>query len=98
MDVAVGKVVYTPILSETGGFRSDLTIMRLEENVFRVVTGGAHGMADLKWFKDRMPADAAVVDLTTAYTTIGIWGPRAREIVQSITRAGPRCRSSCRRW
>ena len=87
MDVAVGKVVYTPILSETGGFKSDLTIMRLEANVFRVVTGGAHGMADLKWFKDRMPADAAVVDLTTAYTTIGIWGPRARDIVQSVTRA-----------
>jgi glycine cleavage system aminomethyltransferase T len=61
--------------------------MRLEENVFRVVTGGAHGMADLKWFKDRMPADAAIVDLTTAYTTIGIWGPRARDIVQSVTRA-----------
>jgi glycine cleavage system aminomethyltransferase T len=86
MDVALGKVVYTPILSETGGFKSDLTIMRLEANVFRVVTGGAHGMADLKWFRDHMPADAAIVDLTTAYTTIGVWGPRARDIVQSVTR------------
>jgi len=87
MDVPLGRVVYTPVLSETGGFKSDLTIMRLEENVFRVVTGGAHGMADLKWFKDHMPADAAIVDLTTAYTTIGVWGPRSRDIVQSITRA-----------
>jgi glycine cleavage system aminomethyltransferase T len=86
MDVPLGRVVYTPILSETGGFKSDLTIMRLERNVFRVVTGGAHGMADLKWFKDHMPADAAVVDLTTAFTTIGVWGPRARDIVQSLTR------------
>ncbi len=86
MDVAVGKVVYTPILSETGGFKSDLTIMRLEEHVFRVVTGGAHGMADLKWFRDHMPADAAIVDLTTAYTTIGVWGPLARDIVGSVTR------------
>jgi glycine cleavage system aminomethyltransferase T len=34
-----------------------------------------------------MPADAAVVDQTTAFTTIGIWGPRARDIVQSVTRA-----------
>jgi glycine cleavage system aminomethyltransferase T/glycine/D-amino acid oxidase-like deaminating enzyme len=86
MDVPVGRVVYTPVLSEAGGFKSDLTIMRLEDQVFRVVTGGAHGMSDLKWFKDHLPANAAVVDLTTAYTTIGIWGPRARDIVSAVTR------------
>jgi glycine cleavage system aminomethyltransferase T/glycine/D-amino acid oxidase-like deaminating enzyme len=86
MDVAVGKVVYTPVLSQEGGFKSDLTIMRLEANLFRVVTGGAHGMSDLKWFRDHMPADAAIVDQTTAFTTIGVWGPRARDIVQSVTR------------
>src|SRR5215208_3801442 len=47
MDVAIGRVVYTPILTPSGGFRSDLTIMRLGDEQFRVVTGGAHGMADL---------------------------------------------------
>ena len=87
MDVPVGRVVYTPVLSPTGGFKSDLTIMRLEKNTFRVVTGGAHGMADLKWFKDHLAENAALVDQTTAFTTIGIWGPRARDIVQAITRA-----------
>ncbi len=87
MDVPVGRVVYTPVLSNAGGFKSDLTIMRLEDQVFRVVTGGAHGMSDLKWFRDHLPADAAIVDLTTAYTTIGVWGPRARDIVASVTRA-----------
>jgi glycine cleavage system aminomethyltransferase T/glycine/D-amino acid oxidase-like deaminating enzyme len=87
MDVPVGKVVYTPVLSQVGGFKSDLTIMRLGRNVFRVVTGGAHGMSDLKWFRDHLADDAALVDQTTAYTTIGIWGPRSRDIVQSITRA-----------
>jgi glycine cleavage system aminomethyltransferase T/glycine/D-amino acid oxidase-like deaminating enzyme len=87
MDVAVGKVVYTPVLSQVGGFKSDLTIMRLGRNHFRVVTGGAHGPSDLKWFRDHLDEDASLVDLTTAYTTIGIWGPRARDIVQSITRA-----------
>ena len=54
----VGQVVYTPVLSETGGFKSDLTVMRLAKDHFRVVTGGAHGMADLKWFKDHLAADA----------------------------------------
>jgi glycine cleavage system aminomethyltransferase T/glycine/D-amino acid oxidase-like deaminating enzyme len=87
MDVPAGRVVYTPVLGESGGFKSDLTIMRLEADVFRVVTGGAHGMSDLKWFRDHLAPDAALIDLTTAYTTIGIWGPRARDIVASITRA-----------
>lgn len=87
MDVAVGRVVYTPILSENGGFKSDLTIMRLGYNHFRVVTGGAHGMADKKWFSDQLPSDgsAQIVDLTSAFTTIGVWGPRARDILASIT-------------
>ncbi len=88
-DVAPGRVIYTPVLDERGGFRSDLTVMRLAHDRYRVVTGGAHGMVDLKWFADRMPADgtAHVVDLTTAYTTVGVWGPRARDIVASITDA-----------
>ena len=55
MDVAVGRVVYTPVLSPGGGFRSDLTIMRLGDEEFRIVTGGAHGMADRKLFSDQLP-------------------------------------------
>ncbi|MEI6373131.1 MAG: FAD-dependent oxidoreductase [Actinomycetes bacterium] len=89
MDVAVGKVVYTPVLSPKGGFKSDLTIMRLGDEHFRVVTGGAHGMGDLKWFRDQCPEDgsAQVTDLTSSMTTLGIWGPKARDIVQSLTKA-----------
>ncbi len=89
MDVAVGRVVYTPVLAANGGFVSDLTVMRLGWDHFRVVTGGAHGMVDLKWFKDLCPADggAQVQDLTNSYTTLGIWGPNARTIMQSITGA-----------
>jgi glycine cleavage system aminomethyltransferase T/glycine/D-amino acid oxidase-like deaminating enzyme len=87
-DVPLGRVVYTPVLDERGGFRSDLTVMRLAHDRFRVVTGGAHGMVDRKWFADRMPADgsASVVDLTSAFTTIGLWGPRARDLLGELTR------------
>jgi glycine cleavage system aminomethyltransferase T/glycine/D-amino acid oxidase-like deaminating enzyme len=87
MDVAVGRVVYTPVLAANGGFKSDLTIMRLGRNHFRVVTGGAHGMADKKWFSDQLPSDgsAQIVDQTSAFTTIGVWGPLARKILASIT-------------
>jgi glycine cleavage system aminomethyltransferase T/glycine/D-amino acid oxidase-like deaminating enzyme len=87
MDVAVGRVVYTPVLSPSGGFKSDLTIMRLADEQFRVVTGGAHGMADLKWFADHLPADgsAQAHDLTSAWCTLGLWGPRARDILANVT-------------
>ena len=87
MDVPVGRVVYTPVLSPNGGFKSDLTIMRLGDDHFRVVTGGAGGMADKKWFRDHLPADgsAQLVDLTTAMSTIGLWGPRARDILAAVT-------------
>jgi glycine cleavage system aminomethyltransferase T len=87
MDVPVGRVVYTPVLSPSGGFKSDLTIMRLGEEHFRVVTGGAHGMSDRKWFGDHLPASgtAQIADLTSALTTIGLWGPRARDILSGAT-------------
>ena len=87
MDVPVGRVVYTPVLSPGGGFKSDLTIMRLGDDLFRVVTGGAHGMADRKLFVDALPDDgsASLVDVTTAWTTIGVWGPKARDILSSVT-------------
>jgi glycine cleavage system aminomethyltransferase T len=86
MDVPVGRVVYTPVLSPGGGFKADLTIMRLADDVFRVVTGGAHGMADRKWFSDHLPDDGAgLVDQTSAWCTLGLWGPRARDILSSVT-------------
>jgi glycine cleavage system aminomethyltransferase T len=61
--------------------------MRLGEQQFRVVTGGAHGQADLKWFADQLPADgsAQVHDLTSAWCTLGLWGPRARDILSALT-------------
>jgi glycine cleavage system aminomethyltransferase T/glycine/D-amino acid oxidase-like deaminating enzyme len=87
MDVAIGRVVYTPVLGPRGGFKSDLTIMRLGDQHFRVVTGGAHGMADLKWFRDHLPADgtAQIFDLTSSWCTLGLWGPLARDILAATT-------------
>jgi glycine cleavage system aminomethyltransferase T/glycine/D-amino acid oxidase-like deaminating enzyme len=87
MNVDSGRVVYTPLLTPSGGFKQDLTIMRLSDDTFRVVTGGAFGMSDLKWFADHLPQDgsAQVHDQTNAWTTIGLWGPRARDILTSVT-------------
>ena len=76
-----------PVLDAKGGFRSDLTVMRLGDDHFRVVTGGAHGMADRAWFAGHLPEDGAttLTDLTDDVSTIGIWGPRARDILASLT-------------
>jgi glycine cleavage system aminomethyltransferase T/glycine/D-amino acid oxidase-like deaminating enzyme len=87
MDVALGRVVYTPLLTPRGGFKQDLTIMRLGAEKFRVVTGGAYGMSDLKWFADHLPRDGSgqIHDQTSAWCTLGLWGPRARDILSSVT-------------
>jgi glycine cleavage system aminomethyltransferase T/glycine/D-amino acid oxidase-like deaminating enzyme len=87
MDVPVGRVVYTSLLNVAGGIKADLTVMRLGHNHFRVVTGGFDGMRDKKWFTDHLPADgsAQLADLTSTWATIGVWGPRARDLVQSVT-------------
>ena len=85
MNVANGRVVYTPVLAPGGGFKSDLTIMKMDDDRFRVVTGGAHGMADMKWFRDHCPDGTRIEDHTSAVCTVGLWGPRARDILSSIT-------------
>ncbi len=87
MDVKHGRVVYTPILTPSGGFRADLTIMRLGDDHFRVVTGGGSGMADRKWFADHLTEDgtAQIFDLTSSWCTLGLWGPRARDVLAGIT-------------
>lgn len=86
-DVAVGKVIYTPVLDPRGGFKSDLTVMRLGDDHFRVVTGAAHGPADRKWFGDHVPADGTTALRARAdeVVTIGLWGPAARSILSSLT-------------
>ena len=87
LDVADGRVVYTSWLDEAGGFKADLTIMRLGETHFRIVTGGAHGMADKQWVLDHLPEDgsAQLSDLTSAWTTVGMWGPRARDVLAAAS-------------
>jgi len=89
VEVAPGRTVYTPLLDPAGGILADLTIMRLAHDRFRVVTGGGMGMRDRKIFADGMPADgsAQVHDATDQWTTFGLWGPRARDVLASVTSA-----------
>jgi glycine cleavage system aminomethyltransferase T/glycine/D-amino acid oxidase-like deaminating enzyme len=89
VNVPIGRVVYTSLLNPAAGIKADLTVMRLGANHFRVVTGGLDGPRDKKWFLDHLPEDGAVqlTDLTSSWATLGVWGPRARQLLASISDA-----------
>ena len=86
VDVPVGRSVYTPLLTPHGGFRGDLTIMRLGEQHFRVITGAFDGGRDKYWFTRYMPTDGSVTftDRTSGICTIGVWGPNAEATMAKI--------------
>src|SRR3990170_3571224 len=87
MDRPAGKVIYTSMLNDRGGIVCDLTVTRLGPDRFLVVTGDGVGMHDLAWIRSHLPADGSVhvVDVTSAYACVGLWGPKARELVQRVS-------------
>ncbi|MEX0983812.1 MAG: FAD-dependent oxidoreductase [Actinomycetota bacterium] len=87
IDRPVGTVVYTAMLTPRGGIRCDLTVTRHEEDVFFVVTGGGSGMHDMAWIRSQVRdgEDVRIFDTTTRSCCLGLWGPRARDILQPLT-------------
>ena len=85
----VGQVTYTQMLNPRGGIECDFTVTRLAEDRFRIVTGTAFGQHDLAWIAQHVPDDGSVqvVDETSAYACFGLWGPRARDILQPLASA-----------
>ncbi|GAA2405066.1 GcvT family protein [Mycolicibacterium llatzerense] len=85
MDKSIGSVTYTLALDNAGGVRSDITVARLSEDTFQV---GANGNIDLDYFRRLAPADGtvAVRDITGGTCCIGLWGPRARDVVSALSR------------
>jgi len=86
-DVDVGRSVYTPLLTPEGGFKADLTLIRLAEDRYRIISGGFDGPRDSHWFRKHLPADGSVtfVDRTSEICTVGLWGPRAGEVMARLT-------------
>jgi len=82
----VGAITYTQMLNERGGIECDFTVTRLAEDRFRVVTGTAFGRHDLAWISSHAPDDGsvAVEDVTSTLACLGLWGPKAREILQPL--------------
>ncbi|HEY0577839.1 MAG TPA: FAD-dependent oxidoreductase [Pseudonocardia sp.] len=88
VDKSVGSVTYTLLLDSDGGIRSDITVARLGRDQFQV---GANGNLDLDWLTRHLPTgdadgSVAVRDITPGTCCLGLWGPRARDVLQPLTR------------
>ena len=84
VDKSIGSITYTLMLDDAGGVRSDLTVARLDADLFQV---GANGPIDFDWMSRHLPADRSVTlrDITGATCCIGLWGPSARDVLAPLT-------------
>ena len=87
IDQPVGVVVYTQCLNQRGGIECDFTVNRIAEDRFLIITGTAFGQHDISWLSLNMPEDGSVSieDVGSAYACIGLWGPKARTILEKVT-------------
>lgn len=87
IDVSIGKVVYTQMLNERGGIEADLSVTRLADNKFFIVTGGATAMRDFDYISRHIPEDAHahLVDMSSAYSMLAVMGPKARDLLSKVT-------------
>ncbi|MGD0712758.1 MAG: FAD-dependent oxidoreductase [Gaiellaceae bacterium] len=81
----VGAITYTSMLNPRGGIECDFTVTRTAEDRFLIVTGTAFGRHDLAWIRQHATGGVAVDDVTSAHACLGLWGPKAREILQPLT-------------
>ncbi len=89
MAVEPGRVVYTGLLNERGGYESDLTVTRLSGDAYFIVSGSAQTTRDLDWMRRNIPpeARASLTDVTSAYAVFGVMGPRARTLLAGVAGA-----------
>ncbi len=84
IDRPVGSVVYTQWCDERGGIVADVTVTRLADDRFRVVTGAGYLASEMAWLRAHVTADDGTVgirDVSGELATIGLWGPRARDVL-----------------
>jgi glycine cleavage system aminomethyltransferase T/glycine/D-amino acid oxidase-like deaminating enzyme len=87
MDRAIGSATYSQWLDDRGGIVADVTVTRLEDDRFRVLTGAGYLAADLGWLRANAGPEVAIRDATDDWTVIGLWGPAARDVLAAATLA-----------
>ena len=90
-DVAkpVGSLVYTQMLNDKGGIECDLTVARVADNEYYIVTGTGFATHDFDWINRNIPdgLHAELVDVTSAWSVLSLMGPKARDILSKVTSA-----------
>jgi len=86
VDVAPGKLIYTQWLNDKGGIEADLTVTRLSQTAYLIVTGAETEVKDFNWLKRHTPneAHAILTNVSSSMGVISIMGPKARDLLQSI--------------
>jgi glycine cleavage system T protein len=89
IDVRPGRLVYTQWLNEKGGIEADLTVTRLANDCFLIVTAAETEIKDFTWLKRNVPADARCIatNVGSAMSVIAVMGPRSRDLLQKLTPA-----------
>jgi len=91
MDVPPGRMVYTAMLNERGGFESDLTVMRLPpergNDRYLLVTGSAQPVRDADWINRHIGPDefALLTDVSALWSVLSVMGPRAPELLRRVS-------------
>jgi glycine cleavage system aminomethyltransferase T len=82
-----GRLVYTQMLNERGGIECDLTVSRLDEDCYYIVTGTGFATHDLHWIRSHIPAgvDARLIDVTSSNGVLSLMGPKARDVLSAVT-------------
>ena len=87
VDKPVGTTLYTQLCNERGGIEADITISRVAEDRFFLITGTAFGVHDLMWLKKHMPKDGAVSlrDVTSSFAMLNVCGPLSRKLLMRVS-------------
>jgi len=83
-----GGLTYTQMLNARGGIECDLTVVRLAQDRFYIVTGTGFATHDFDWIARNIPdgLDARLIDITSDNAVFSLFGPRARDVLASLTR------------
>jgi len=86
LDKPIGKITYTLMLNKKGGIVGDLTVTRLAKDSFLLLLSSSMGLQHLSWINKNLWKGVQIIDLTSFYCCIGLYGPRARDLIERLSR------------
>ncbi len=81
----VGKCTYTQMLNKDGGIETDLTVVNVGENNFRIITAAANREHDKFHIEKHLSEDVKLLDITDDYCVLGVFGPKSRDLMKDLS-------------